>query len=73
VCNLIDTFSCLVGVEVMHQTVVRKVLGLIFDSGKDFHVNSFVLLLFNCLYLFVQNTLRVMQFCNSFFNVISIT
>jgi len=34
-------------------------------SGKDFYVCFFVLLLL-CFYFFVQNTLLVMQFCDSF-------
>jgi len=56
----IDMFRCLGGPEVNHLTVVRDILGSIPGAGKDFYVCFFV------LYLFVQNPLYVMKFCNSF-------
>jgi len=34
----IHTFSCLVVLEVTHQTAAREVTGSISDSGNDFYV-----------------------------------
>jgi len=51
--------SCLGGLEVMHQTVVPEVQGLIPGSVKDFNVRFVdVFLLF-----FAQIPLFVMKFC----------
>ena len=56
----IDTFSCLNGLDVTHQTAMREFPGLIPSSGKDLYVCSFVLLL-GWFYFFVQNTLFVID------------
>jgi len=53
-------FRCLGGPEVTHMKELRDVIGSIPGAGKDFYVCFFV------LYLFVQNPLFVMKFCNSF-------
>jgi len=64
----LDVFNWLCGQEVTLQTAVWEVPGSITGSGKDFYVCFFVLLLL-CFYFFVQNTLFIMKFYNSFCNV----
>ena len=61
----INMLSYLGVLEVTHRTAVCEVPGSIAGSGKGFYF--FVLFLLSFL-LFVQNTLTVMQLCNSLCN-----
>jgi len=54
----IDTFSWLVGWEVMFQTVVQKDQNLILGSGKDFYMSFFCFVIL----LIVQKTLFTCNF-----------
>jgi len=53
--TLNDTYSCLSGLEVTHQTAMREVPGLIPDSSMDFN-DCFFCFVFVVLLLFVQKT-----------------
>ena len=63
----IHTSSWLGSPEVTHPTGVQKLPGSIPGFGKDFYVWFSVLWLL-CFSFFVQNTLFVTKFCNSFWN-----
>ena len=64
----IDILSWLGGAVVTHPLWVQDVPGSIPGSGKGFYVWIFVLLLL-CFYFFVQNTLFIGKYYNSFYNV----
>jgi len=64
----IDIRSWLGAAVVTHPLWVQEVLGSIPGSDKGFNVWFFVLLLL-CFYFFVQNTLFIAKYCNSFYNV----
>jgi len=64
----IDILSWLGGAVVTHPLWVLEVPRSIPGSGKGFYVWFFVLLLL-CFYFFVQNTLFIAKYCNSFYNV----
>jgi len=63
----IRILSWLGGAVVTHPLWVQEVPGSIPGSVKGFYVWFFVLLL--CFYFFVQNTVFIAKYCNSFYNV----
>jgi len=64
----INILSWLGGAVVTHPLWVYEVPGSNPGSGKGFYVWFFELLLL-CFYFFVQNTLFVAKYCNSFYTV----